>query len=248
MERPHGAARSLALSYLGLRKAIGIIGIALPFVLAAGKVILDGPGIQGSISAYYYTVMGDVFVGSLSAIGVFLLSYRYSRHDIIAATVAGIASIGVALFPTAPEAGATPTQKAIAIAHGTSAAIFFLTLAYMSLFLFTRTHPAKTPKARKPADYVSQLFVTRTLPGVELGIRKKTRNLIYRVSGFMIVASVALILVMSAVPAEASVRRVDPVFWLESIAVVSFGVSWLVKGETILKDKKARGSGRGELP
>jgi hypothetical protein len=39
------------LSYLGLRKSIGIIGIALPFVLIVGKILLESPGILPSISA-----------------------------------------------------------------------------------------------------------------------------------------------------------------------------------------------------
>jgi hypothetical protein len=46
---------SLVISDLGLRKAVGIIGTALPFVLAFGKVLLEGPGIQSSVSHYYYT-------------------------------------------------------------------------------------------------------------------------------------------------------------------------------------------------
>lgn len=49
---------SLVLSYLGLRKAIGIIGISLPFVLAGGRMFLEEWGILSSISAYYYSVMG----------------------------------------------------------------------------------------------------------------------------------------------------------------------------------------------
>ena len=94
---------SLVLSYLGLRKAIGIIGISLPFVLAIGKIIFDDPGIQPSISDYYYTIMGDVFVGSLCAMGVFLLSYRgYDKQDNIAGNLACVFAIGVALFPTTP--------------------------------------------------------------------------------------------------------------------------------------------------
>lgn len=28
-----------------------------------------------------------------------------------------------------------------------------------------------------------------------------------------------------------------PVFWLQSTALVAFGISWLVKGELFLKDK-----------
>jgi hypothetical protein len=63
-------------SYLTLRKAIGIVGFALPIVIMIGKMILQGPGIQHSVSGYYYTVMRDVLVGSLCAIGVFLWSYR----------------------------------------------------------------------------------------------------------------------------------------------------------------------------
>jgi hypothetical protein len=45
------------------------------------------------------------------------------------------------------------------------------------------------------------------------------------------------LIVVVALPAvKPLVERLTPVFWLESVAVVAFGVSWLVKGETILKD------------
>src|SRR6266404_983787 len=56
----------LVISYLGLRKAIGILGVALPFVLAFGQVLLHAlriqsslhtPVIESSISSYYYTDM-----------------------------------------------------------------------------------------------------------------------------------------------------------------------------------------------
>ena len=66
----------LALSYIALRRAIGIIGVSLPFVLLAGWFLPNGPVIQPSISDYYYTIMGSYFVGSMCAIGVFQLSYR----------------------------------------------------------------------------------------------------------------------------------------------------------------------------
>ena len=72
----------LALSYVHLRKGIGIIGFFLPFVLALGTFIIERLGIQHSISDYYHRpVMGNVFVGSLCAIGVFLLFYRYPRRE-----------------------------------------------------------------------------------------------------------------------------------------------------------------------
>ena len=74
---------SLLISYLSLRKAVGIIGIALPFVLALGNwQLFHANGIEDSISYYYYTSMRGVLVGSLWAIGIFLMSYRgYQKRE-----------------------------------------------------------------------------------------------------------------------------------------------------------------------
>jgi hypothetical protein len=100
----------LVLSYMALRRAIGVLGSGLPLLLALGKMLLQGPGLEHSISAYYYTAMGDVLVGSLCAIGVFLLSYQgYERADQIAGRLACVSAVGVALFPVAP-AQATAAQ------------------------------------------------------------------------------------------------------------------------------------------
>src|SRR5687767_9590325 len=73
-----------------LRKAIGWIALSLPFTLALGENLRDwlfslvpttGEAfIESSISAYFHTGMREVFVGTLCAIGVFLLCYRgYER-------------------------------------------------------------------------------------------------------------------------------------------------------------------------
>lgn len=62
----------LLISYIALRRALGVIGIALPFVLALGKLLLQGPGLQDSVSGYYHTDMCSGFVGSLCAMAVFL--------------------------------------------------------------------------------------------------------------------------------------------------------------------------------
>jgi hypothetical protein len=206
---------SLVLSYLTLRKAVGIIGFALPFVLALGKILLQGPGIQATVSLYYYTVMGNVFVGSMSAIGVFLLSTRgYDRKDEIAGRLASAFAIGVALFPTTPETFATSRGQIIGAIHLSFAALLFLTLAYFSIVLFTKTNPDKSP--------------TR---------RKLQRNAVYRIAGYAILAGIFLIVVVKLPPVKTHVERFKPVFWLESLAIVSFGASWLIKGETVLKDQ-----------
>ena len=51
-ESQREADNFLVISYFSLRKAVGIIGLLLPLVLAVGKIILDGGGLQTSISAY----------------------------------------------------------------------------------------------------------------------------------------------------------------------------------------------------
>jgi hypothetical protein len=215
----------LVISYLDLRMAIGIIGLALPFVLPLGQILLHALGIQSSlhspviensVSSYYYTDMRNIFVGSMCAIGVFLMSYQgYDRRDARAGRFAFVCAIGVALFPTSPLPVATPDQKLIGGIHLTFAALLFLTLAYFSLKLFIKTDPNKTPSRQK-----------------------LKRNRVYRISGYVILACIALIVVAAVPPIKAMVEQLKPRFWLEAIAIVAFGVSWLTKGEAILKDQE----------
>ena len=65
---------------------------------------------------------------------------------------------------------------------------------------------------------------------------KKVRNTVYYVCGFiMLVCVLAIGLYILLAPKNS---EMDIVFWGESIALMAFGVSWLVKGEIILKDIK----------
>lgn len=123
----------LIFSYLALRKTIGILGIALPFVLFLGAYLIFQTGIQSSLSSYYHTEMRDVFVGTLFVIGFFLFAYNgYDLADKVAGYIACIAAVGLALFPTAPD-GATSTDTIIiGYIHLGFAAIFFLALIYFS--------------------------------------------------------------------------------------------------------------------
>ncbi|MFI5611056.1 DUF998 domain-containing protein [Amycolatopsis sp. NPDC051903] len=202
---------TLVRSFLFLRRAVGVLGLALPFVVVIGKELLEGGGLLGSLSGYYYSDLRNVFVGTLCAIGVFLISYRgYGRIDDIAGNVAAVAAIGVALFPTSPTAP-TPLERTIGIAHLVFAGIFFLTLAFFCLFLFTKSDDP-SPRGRKAV-----------------------RNTIYRVCGGVMLASLALILI-NALFFDAATVSLHPAVWLESLAIIAFGVSWLVKGEALLAD------------
>jgi len=196
-------------SYLALRKAVGWIGILLPFTLMLGVFfIFNEEIIQESISHYYYTEMGDVFVGALSAVALFMFFYTgYNIWDNLAGFVAGFSAIGVALFPVT-EVGASDLIGKI---HFTSAAVFFLTLAVFSLFLFTKKGPDPTPQ-------------------------KLIRNRIYVICGLIIIACmIALAIYINFIQTENS--KSSFVFWTETVALVAFGVSWLTKGETLYPDK-----------
>jgi hypothetical protein len=202
---------TLVHSYLYLRRAIGVIGTALPAVLIIGKLIVDGGGLQDSISAYFWSDMRGVFVGSMCAVGAFLLSYRgYDVVDDIAGNLAGVAAIGVGLFPTAPDHPSS-TAQVIGVLHLVFAAIFFLTIAFFAIVLFRRT---------------SEMGPTE---------RKLQRNRLYLTCGIVIIAC---LLAIAAVHQffDAALAPVHPELWLESIAVMSFGVAWLTKGEAILGD------------
>ena len=206
----------LVFSYLELRRVIGVLGTLLPIVLLLGGWVLFDTGIRGSISSYYHTGMGDVLVGTLCVIGFFLLSYRgypsddgsYLRSDKAAGDLAFVFALGVALFPTSANGEIT----AISIIHLVSTALLLLTLAYFSLFLFTKMDPQPAPTQKK-----------------------RQRNLVYRACGAVIVACLLLIAANAGLEnlTESPLTDLQPVFWLESFAIIAFGVSWLVKGESI---------------
>ena len=204
----------LVISYLALRRAVGILGLTFPFILVLGGFLNDTP-IQTSVSDYYHTSMRDIFVGILFAVATFLLAYKgYERKDAIAGNIAGVCAIGVALVPTTPDINPTDRQELMGMFHLIFAAGYFCTLAYFCLFLFTKTGKGKpTP-------------------------RKLQRNRVYKVSGFIILLSITLIALLFALPANLTepVMVYKPVFWLEAIAIVAYGLAWLVKGEVILAD------------
>ena len=208
---PADVPSDLLISYLDLRKAVGWIGIALPIVVSIGGAVIDRTILQPTISDYYYTVMRDWFVGSLCAIGVFMMSYRgYDWRDRAAGKFAFVFAIAAALFPTAGKE-ATPLGDAIGTVHAISATGLFSTLAVFCR-LFRKSNQPRPTK------------------------QKLQRNLIYAVCGATILVCIVLIGVYKIFLNRTWVG-LKPVFWLETVAVLAFGASWLVKGETILKDK-----------
>lgn len=206
----------IVLSYLALRKAVGAVALGLPFALSIPLWILRHHIIQSSISGYYYTGMRNLFVGSLCAIGMFMLCCRgYDLKDEIAGVFSAFCTLGVAFFPTPPDSGATPRQSHIGIAHYIFALLLFSTLAYFCLVLFKMSAANKT--------------MTR---------KKVQRNRAYTICGYVIIASISLIAILKLLlKIDHLVGNVGTVFFFETTALLAFGTAWLIKGETFLKDE-----------
>lgn len=205
-------------SYFTLRTIVGLLGMCLPFVVALGGMIFFNIGLQTSVSAYYYTGMRDVLVGSLWAIAFFLFSYKgYDLADEIAGKLCFLFAIGVAVFPTTPDGATDPHVLFIGSIHLVCAALLFITLTYYAIFLFTKTHPDIPP--------------TR---------RKIQRNAVYLLCGLLMTFSILSMAILAVLPAAISsaLSGYQPVFWLEALAIVAFGISWFVKGEAILRDEE----------
>lgn len=210
------------ISFRSIRRAVGVLGMTLPLILWAGSNMFgDTGGIQPSISHFFYTNMREWFTGVLCAVSLFLFTYKgHNLLDGVSANIAAVCAVLVAFFPTNLIEG-YPGQQAVATVfstpyhnniHLTSAAIFFLTLAFMSINLFTRSNR----------------------PEAEWSEKKKLRNLIFKVCGWVMIASIIVIAISKPV---LGVSKESPVtFCMETVALVAFGFSWLVKGETLFKD------------
>lgn len=203
----------LAVSYLFLRRAIGLIGSLLPIVLPLGYSLTTGKWLLlSSVSSYYYTDMRNVLVGSLCAVGVFLICYRYEYWDDIFATLAGAFAIGVAFCPPIPP-NPSSLARTVGVLHEVFAACFLIAMALMSLLLFTRSN---VPAAQWPPT-------------------KRTRNLIYQLCGALMLLLIALASLFNFAP-QSFVSTVHPLFWCEALATFAFGFAWWVKGETLWRD------------
>lgn len=204
----------IIISWLELRRIIGIIGIVHPVVLFVGGYFIFNTALQSSMSAYYYTGMRNVFVGLGFVTGVFLLSYKgYDTHDRIVSMIAGVMALIVAMFPCAPTINPTQQEIYVGYLHVITASIFLLALSYFCLVLFPKT-----------GDKI-------------LTMKKRTRNKIYRICGIVIILSLVFTsFYFYPSPLQSLLAPFHPIYFGELIAFWAFGVAWLVKGKAILAD------------
>jgi len=216
----------LVINYTHLRKAVGWLGTLLPVILlVANPIALSVENsscgwLPGSVSGYYYSPVRNIFVGALCALGLFLIAYvGYDLGDRLVTDAAGVFGLGVAFFPTAPTVTSQPSvtcqtvaqvstrQQVVGDLHAVWAVLFFVFLAWMAI-RFTNTDKPPYPK-------------------------KILRNLIYKICAIVIIACLAAVLITNFLPASFK----PPFPWLflfEALAIFAFGVSWFVKGQTLI--------------
>jgi hypothetical protein len=245
----------LGINYLVLRRVVGCIGILLPLGLYAGNRVLAG-SLPASMSGYYYTGMRNLFVGALCTLGVFLIGYvGFDDWDRWLTNVAGGGAILVAFLPTKPAlcpkgAGSclppavralSGEQNWVGDFHLVFAAITFIALGCMAL-RFAKTTPQAYEAAA--ADQPAPGALRRAWYGLGFErpqndtrtAEKKKRNIVYRICG------VAIFLCVGLAAASSLFSRDGGMPWLfisEALADIAFGISWLVKGATFVRDRPA---------
>jgi hypothetical protein len=212
--------RRIESTYLSLRVGIAVIGATLPLILWLGGLSADGLSLRGSMSAYYYTSVRNVFVGALCAVGVALVLYKgFSKAEDVSLSLAGVLVICVALFPTAAgEHWALGNYVHVIAAVG-----FFLCLAYVSVF--------------RASDTLLLVRDARRARLLERG---------YRVLGAAMVAS-PLFALAAARALHSPNQGSRLVFFLEAFGVWAFAAYWLVKSWELKQTNADRAAAQGIL-
>jgi hypothetical protein len=214
---------------LTLRKIIGILGMVMPLLLFVFLYLDNGLLFPlESISHYYFTRVSGIFVITLSLLAVFLIVYKGKDPiDFYVSLAAGTFAFLAVLFPTNnitneccdPSKNYAVTRLPISdfrmYFHYTAAALFFICLSYICIFLFTKSN-------KKPNERGSQKII---------------RNRIYRISGIVILISILIPFAgfLEVIP-KIYFKTYPITFWAETAAVECFGFAWLVKGEAFFED------------
>lgn len=209
--------RTLLVSYIGVRRAIGLIGMLLPIALVLGGWLAYGIEPQDNISSYYHTPVRDIFVGAMCAISCFLFCYRgYDGIERLTGYCGSGAALGVALFPLDANSDPLFQRSVIGYLHTVSGGIFFLTLAIYALYHFPK-HSAEQ----------SDVALVRS------------RNFVYQTSGVVILISIAAMgcyLFLLSAERKALLNHYNLLLWMECVAVWAFAAAWLTKGHAILAE------------
>ena len=225
-------ADSQSQAYARIRKAIGYNGITIPLLCLSLALTCEcSAKILPSISHYYYTIIGDAFVGVMFSLGLFLALYRsvfipqkMRKWENKLTNIAGVFAWIVALIPTDLDGGGCYFIK---ISDATYDGKFgwlgnlHLPAAALMLIIF---------------GYISYHYFPRNWVTGELDSDNKK---IYRGCAWVIFVSI-FILVLYFIDKKfidnkffGWLDNFPIVFTMECTAIIAFAVSWLKKGRAV---------------
>jgi len=208
-------------TYRRIRRAIGFLGIGLPFVLVLFSFIpFFITEVQPSISHYYFSNLRELFTGTLCAVGLFLIRYdgykneSIWKNDSLLTNIAGAMAFGVALVPTEPIVGSQLLIYTIIpydccwlkCVHYGFAAVLFLIFALLAINVFTI---GQKDEIKQPKSLWNE-------------------NNIYRFCGYSIIACMALLFVFSKLN-----WFMYSTLFFEALSLMLFGIAWLIKGRAL---------------
>ena len=199
-----------SIDTIRLRKTVGWLGMLLPIIVLVLCLIFQcvpGHLLPDSISqTYYFEPTITPFMIILGAASILLMCYRgYEKIDDIINTITGIAGLCICLFPCGNlrEVYVGTFQLPEDISgwiHNIAAVVFFGLLSYSVLFLFTKSSG-------------------------EMTNNKKKRNIIYRVCGIGMLASLVVM------PAVVIFDWWAGTWAVEAVALMFFGIAFLTKAD-----------------
>lgn len=207
-------------TYRRLRRAIGYLGVCLPVLLVGfSSISFFDTAFQPSISDYYYTNLREIFTGTLSAVGFFLIRYKGHgnrslwKNDEVLTNIAGIMAIGVAFIPVNPEFDHEKIYSLIPYhyswlgwVHYACATLLFSIFALLAVNVFTI--------GQEKND--------------DIPLSRLNENHIYRFCGYSILILMILIPVSEMLEAFRYSTLV-----LEAVVLFLFGWAWLIKGRVL---------------
>jgi hypothetical protein len=219
MTTPNDLQERITSAFFSLRIGSVAASVVLPFALYFGGVIKGTvPKLQPSISDYYWAgdaLLRDWFVGTLCAVGVFLYAYRgFSTRENVALNFAGAFAVLTALNPCV--CGDPARSPSI---HGTSAVLFYLTMAFVCIVC--------APETLEMSD--DEAF-------------KKRFRAYYKAIGVALLLSP-----VGAVVASFALRAGNQVkFFVETFGLAVFAAYWFVKTRemSITQAEKEAAAGR----
>jgi hypothetical protein len=209
---------------------VGGIGISLPVLLiffnwiAGAKVI-----VPSSMSGSYYTSTRNLFVGSLCALGIFLIGYRHTERQDLCTSFAGVCALAVAFAPTAPSPPKTESAWVNYLHHGAAGALI-ATLGLFCWVVFAQIVKQDEPQLSAPDGGGTWMRRVGSWAGSAWSsLGQGWRNTLYLICGFLAFAAGILAVYTGVWPASWSTGW-PSLYLFEAVAVFAFGAAWISAG------------------